>query len=280
MLSLFAIPQQTGTWRDFMILPLSLKLSRSAGAAKSMACRGKHVCKHATPDVGLSDFWSLSRTDIDAVSLEPEVAPSGARTENSTVESTRDAHALIKVSIIVPAYRNAGELSKCISALRAAATSDTEIIVVDDGSEDDVSATAANLRARVLRLARNVGPAAARNHGARHARGQILFFVDADVVVPNNAIERIRTTLDCHGEIAAVFGSYDSHPPAPGLVSQYRTLLHHFVHQTGKAEAATFWAGCGAIRRMVFERVGGFDERRFPRPMIEDIELGGRLRRA
>ena len=198
----------------------------------------------------------------------------------STIEPAPNAQVPIHVSVIVPAYSNAGELAHCISALRAAATTDTEIIVVDDASEDDVSSTAANLGARALRLDRNVGPAAARNHGARHARGEILFFVDADVVAPNNAIERIRTTLDCHDEIAAVFGSYDSHPVAPGLVSQYRNLLHHFVHQTGKAEAATFWAGCGAVRRLAFERVGGFNERRFTRPSIEDIELGYRLRRA
>jgi glycosyltransferase involved in cell wall biosynthesis len=245
-----------------------------------MASGSKKVCKHTSPDVGLNDFWRVLHTDIRTASLEPEVVPSGARTEISTTEPTRDAHVLIRVSVIVPAYRNAGELSQCISALRAAATPDTELIVVDDASEDDVSSTAANLGARVFRLARNAGPAAARNHGARHARGQILFFVDADVVVPDDAIGRIRTALNCHGEIAAVFGSYDQRPVAPGLVSQYRNLLHHFVHQTGKAEAATFWAGCGAVRRLAFERVGGFDERRFPRPSIEDIELGCRLCRA
>jgi GT2 family glycosyltransferase len=56
--------------------------------------------------------------------------------------------------------------------------------------------------------------------------------------------------------------------------------LHHFVHQNGKPEASTFWAGCGAIRRSVFEAVGGFDDKNFPRASIEDIELGYRLRKA
>jgi GT2 family glycosyltransferase len=51
------------------------------------------------------------------------------------------------------------------------------------------------------------------------------------------------------------------------------------VHQTGREEATTFWAGCGAIRRDVFLGAGGFDEG-YRRPSIEDIELGGRLRRA
>jgi GT2 family glycosyltransferase len=186
----------------------------------------------------------------------------------------------ILVSIVVPVYNKPRDLARCLSALRAAAGADTEVIVVDDASTDDVSSVAVNAGARLLRLARNVGPAAARNHGARHARGQVLFFVDADVVVAEDVMMRVRTFIERDPEIAAVFGSYNLHPTAPGLVSQYRNLLHHFVHQTGRAEASTFWAGCGAVRRAAFEHVGGFDERSFPRPSIEDIELGYRLRRA
>ena len=64
------------------------------------------------------------------------------------------------------------------------------------------------------------------------------------------------------------------------MVSQYRNLLHHFVHQEGNPEASTFWAGCGAVRRAAFDAVAGYDEARFRRPSIEDIELGYRLRRA
>src|SRR5215831_20891958 len=117
--------------------------------------------------------------------------------------------AAIRVSVVVPTYNNALELGECLTALRAAADAEVELIVVDDASTDDVSSTAAYYGAHVLRLPWNSGPAAARNHGARHARGQILFFVDADVVVHDDAIARIQTLLDPHGEIAAVFGSYD-----------------------------------------------------------------------
>jgi GT2 family glycosyltransferase len=194
-------------------------------------------------------------------------------------EAARDG-VLIRVSVVVPAHNNAGELSQCLAALRAAGSADTELIVVDDASSDDISSTARRWGARVFRLARNAGPAAARNYGARCARGGILFFVDADVVVPSDAIERVRVILEQHGEFAAVFGSYDAEPAAPGLISRYRNLLHHFVHQTGNTEASTFWAGCGAVQRAAFQDVGAFNEQRFPRPSIEDIELGYRLRRA
>lgn len=186
----------------------------------------------------------------------------------------------ICISIIVPAYNNPQDLIESLSALKASACPGSEIIVVDDASTDDIAAVAAGMGIHFLRLATNSGPAAARNYGARHARGKILFFVDADVVVTPEAVSRVAEVFAAHPDLAAVFGSYDARPRAEGVVSQYRNLLHYFVHQNGKPEASTFWAGCGAIRRSVFQEVGGFDERRFPYPSIEDIELGYRLRRA
>src|SRR5207249_8693541 len=70
---------------------------------------------------------------------------------------------------------------------------------------------------------------------------------------------------------------YDDQPAAGGLVSDFRNLLHHHVHQEGAGPATTFWAGLGAIRRDAFLAFGGFDDKRFPRPSIEDIDLGARV---
>ncbi|MCS6926165.1 MAG: glycosyltransferase family 2 protein [Candidatus Binatia bacterium] len=185
------------------------------------------------------------------------------------------------LSIIVPVYNSRQQLMACLSALVASSSADVEVIVVDDASTDDSAMVAAQFPGvQVYRLPQNSGPAAARNEGARHARGEILFFVDADVVVAPDAVRRVRKVFEAQPDLAAVFGSYDDRPSAPGVVSQYRNLLHHFVHQHGNPDASTFWAGCGAIRRAVFAAVGGFDAQRFPRPAIEDIELGYRLRRA
>ena len=185
-----------------------------------------------------------------------------------------------RISIIVPAYNNKAELDECLQALTTSSYPDAEIIVVDDASTDDLPRVAARRGVRVVRRERNGGPGAARNSGALHARGDILFFVDADVVIAPGAVGRVARVLDENPDLAAVFGSYDAQPRARGVVSQYRNLLHHFVHQAGNSEASTFWGGCGAVRRAVFQELGGFDEKRFPRPSIEDIEFGYRLRRA
>lgn len=182
-----------------------------------------------------------------------------------------------RVSVVVPAYRNAAGLAECLQALVASSEPPHEIIAVDDASEDDTSAVASRFGVRGLRLERNSGAGAARNHGARSASGDVLLFVDSDVVVGPDTVGRVARVLEERPDVAAVFGSYDAAPRAPGLVSQFRNLLHHFVHQEGEAEASTFWAGCGAIRRAVFESAGGFDA---GTRGVEDIELGYRLRQA
>ena len=191
------------------------------------------------------------------------------------------ATAPMRCSIIVPTHDDRGELESCLHALRAELTETSELIVVVDGPPAEPATTVAcAVGACVLALERRGGPAAARNHGATHARGDVLVFVDADVIVRAGGLRRIEQAFADDPELTAVFGSYDDSPRAPGLVSRYRNLLHHFVHQEGRAAASTFWAGLGAVRRVDFWKVGGFDSIAFTRPSVEDIELGYRLRAA
>ena len=186
----------------------------------------------------------------------------------------------VRVSIIVPVHNTPRDLPDCLSALKAAAGVESEIIVVDDASTDNTPSIAAQQGVRVLQLTKNSGPGAARNYGVAHSQGEIVFFVDSDVAVAPDAVRRVTQAFANHPEVAAVFGSYDTQPRAKGLVSQYRNLLHHFVHQHGNPDASTFWGGCGAVRRSVFEAVGGFDEKFRPVCSVDDIELGYRILRA
>ena len=183
------------------------------------------------------------------------------------------------ISVVVPVRNDPGHLRSCLESLAASPGADHEVIVVDDASTDGTADVAASLGARVVRLERRSGPAAARNRGAEAARGEHLFFVDADVCVHPETIGRVTSAFAADPGIDALFGSYDLRPGAANFLSQYKNLFHHFVHQQGSAEASTFWSGCGAIKRSVFLEMGGFDAR-YGRPCIEDIELGARLRRA
>jgi len=184
------------------------------------------------------------------------------------------------ISVIVPVRNDPGHLRACLESLAATrGVLDREVIVVDDASTDDSAAVAAALGARVLRLERRLGPAAARNLGAEAAHGEVVFFVDADVCVHPETVGQVVAAFAADPGIDALFGSYDRQPGAPNFLSQYKNLFHHFVHQQGSSEASTFWSGCGAVRRSVFLEMGGFDTS-YARPCIEDIELGARLRRA
>lgn len=154
-----------------------------------------------------------------------------------------------------------------------------EVIVVDDTSTDGTAVIAAEMGTRVIPSGGRLGPGGARNVAAAQARGEILWFVDADVVVHDDAARQLQRAFGEPG-VTAVFGSYDDQPPAKNFLSQYKNLVHHFYHHRGRSEASTFWAGCGAVRKDPFLAVGGFDVVQYTRPSIEDIELGYRLRAA
>jgi GT2 family glycosyltransferase len=189
------------------------------------------------------------------------------------------------LSVVVPVRNGGRDFGRCLQRLRGSSVNDFELIVIDDGSTDDSAASALQAGATVLRLPMPRGPAAARNLGAQAAGSALIFFLDADVAVHPETLARVLVRFERDPTLSALFGSYDDAPAARGVVSQYRNLLHHFVHQHGVFHdgirpAHTFWTGCGAIRRKDFLEFGGFDPRLYPRPAIEDIELGYRLTRA
>jgi GT2 family glycosyltransferase len=183
------------------------------------------------------------------------------------------------VSVIVPVHNGGSRFAECLASLRAAKPPPEEIVVVADGDADESWRLAEELGMEVLRIPTPGGPARARNLGARKARGAILFFVDADITIPQDAVSRIATLFKKDPDLVAAIGSYDDAPGETNFLSQYKNLFHHYVHQTSNPEASTFWGACGAIRREIFLSMGGFDEEYRP-PCVEDIELGYRLKRA
>lgn len=176
------------------------------------------------------------------------------------VRRARDAalrrHEPAQMTLVVPATDEPACLERCLASIMGSTDAPDQLVVVNDPAAGG-------------------GPGAARNAGTRLATGDVLVFVDADVCLDPLALERIRERFAADPELTAVFGSYDDDPDAPGVVSSFRNLLHHHVHQRAAGPARTFWAGIGAVRRDAFEAAGGFD----PDHPIEDIELGMRLAR-
>lgn len=185
----------------------------------------------------------------------------------------------LRLSVVMPAYNASSQLCSSLSALRKGERQPDELIVVDDGSTDDTSQLAAEFGATVLNTGGRRGPGYGRNLGAKHASGDILFFLDADVCVHPDTLTKVAEPFRRDAELQALIGSYDDNPACPRFLSLYRNLMHHYVHQSSAHEATTFWSGCGAVRRPAFLAMGGFDAS-YGRPAIEDIEFGYRLHAA
>ena len=184
------------------------------------------------------------------------------------------------VSIIIPVYDGGYPFVCCLIAICQTKFDDWELIVVDDGSTDRSALIAEKFGAEVLQTNGREGPGAARNIGAKVAKGEYLCFIDADCEVVRDAIAGLAQKLRSNPEIDALFGSYDDRPAANNFIAQYKNLMHHYVHQQGSEDASTFWAGFGVVKRELFLKLGGFDVAKFPRPSIEDIDLGYRLKQA
>lgn len=183
---------------------------------------------------------------------------------------------MYKVTVVIPFYNNKDTISKCLEAVSNTSYKNLEVILVDDGSTDQSYSIAKEFGFRIIKLDVNKGVSFARNCGARIASGEILFFLDADIMVERDTIEKIQSTFQERPEISALFCSYQKDTPANTFYSKYKNLLHHYTHQISREEAATFCGGFGAIKKDVFSKLGGFNE---SYRYLEDMELGYSLHR-
>lgn len=180
------------------------------------------------------------------------------------------------LSVVIPVFNGAATLRNCLEALFLSTIAPLEVVVVDDASTDGSPEIAAQFPVQLVRFEANLGQAAARNRGVQSTRGQIIFFLDADVYVQSETLEQLEKALARNNDVAAMFCSYQPDTVPTNFTAVYKNLRHHYTHQTSRREATTFCGGFGAVRRDAFFKVDGFDPKlRF----LEDIDLGYRLRK-
>jgi GT2 family glycosyltransferase len=192
-------------------------------------------------------------------------------------------------SVIVTTFNRCRLLRACLDALldQQGAPGGHEIVVVDDGSRDGTASLLRSLDGRVHALHQpNRGWAAARNRGTLAGRGDLLIFLDDDCLAAPDWLRRYAATWAAHTEAEAVAGRVACAPGAnlAGKV-QYQGHVAIFdrlnaAHGTSYHAPGPVTFGYGAnrsIRRVAFERLGGFDERlRY----FEDLDLDLRLQAA
>lgn len=167
------------------------------------------------------------------------------------------------VSMIVPNYNYARALDLCLRALQEQTYPHLEIILVDDRSTDDSVAVAEALGVRVIQPETNGGVSVARNFGAAHAKGEILFFVDSDVALDPDAVANAVATFDGKPQIGAVCGNYRPEPLIrDSLVEEYRNFHQHYWLGQCAGQIHDFvHPALLAVRASAFNEIGGFNTR-------------------
>jgi len=179
--------------------------------------------------------------------------------------------------LIVPVYNAADRLREVLRPLLDLGP-DWEVILIDDASHDGSRDLIAVYPFRLLPMPSQSGQSAARNLGIAHSEGEILVFLDSDVVVVAQTLLDLAAFLESRPDLEGVFGCYSQvGTPGEPAVSRFRNLLHRYVHQCSAGAVGTFWAGLGALRRRALDRYGGFDSRL---DGIEDVEFPTRISRA
>jgi glycosyltransferase involved in cell wall biosynthesis len=165
------------------------------------------------------------------------------------------------ISVVIPCFNQGSFLAEAVDSVLAQSHDDFEIVVVDDGSEDDTPERVKTLPGHVRYLRQeNAGPAAARNHGLRVVRHDLVAFLDADDLWPPERTNALLRHFQENPALDFVIGNQRHFGPrdvakspegdasAPEGSREYEFEEAYFI----------FLVGCGLFRRRVFDKVGGF----------------------
>ncbi len=186
------------------------------------------------------------------------------------------------LSIIIPAYNASETLGKLLGSLTTSSYKNFEVIIGDDASNEQLTVRKLQgIRPRfpltVTRLTHNRGPAAARNAAVKRARGEVLVFLDADVTVYPDTLTNIANKFCEDPDLIALTGVWDKHQRTTSFFPQFKAM-RDWSYWTNERDRDGYYylfsTRNAAIRRDVFDRLGGFNE---AFRQMEDVELTYRI---
>lgn len=192
---------------------------------------------------------------------------------------------MTKVSVIIPTYNRAATVLGAVQSALDQTYPSIEVIVVDDGSTDDTAERLSTFLPRIKLLRqKNAGPSAARNHGARHASGEILAFLDSDDVWISDKIARQVALMEAYGNAMTccvcnakiIDGQIKKNTNAFGIAGIESQHEEAVWNNPGEVLASRFllFNQVAAIRRDLFVKVGGYNQRI---SLLEDHDLALKL---
>ena len=181
------------------------------------------------------------------------------------------------ISVIIPNHNGAATIEQCLEAAHSSKYDHFEVIVVDDCSRDDSVSIIKKFPCRLIELQEHAGASKARNVGALHSRGKILFFTDADCVLNKDALATAALSLADRGHDTIIGGTYTEKPFDPGFFNSFQSVFIHYS-ETKNQDTPDYIATHALIMsRSLFEKSGGFAEKFMP--ILEDVEFSHRLRK-
>ena len=163
------------------------------------------------------------------------------------------------VSFVVPVRDGAAYLGECLESIVAQTVPPLEVVVVDDGSQDESAAIAGAFGSPVRCLGQApTGPAAARNHGVLATTGDLVAFLDADdLAAPDRLARQLeRFEQDPHLELCDGWAQNFWSPEVPPHERQVAPQEVHTHGGAPKPGLIITWL----VRRRLFQVIGGFDE--------------------
>lgn len=200
------------------------------------------------------------------------------------------------LSIVIPYYNSADTIGPLLTSIaRSVRAPSYEVVVVDDGSKIKLKTQISKIKNSVqngkLRniwknihiheLKSNMGPAAARNRGAKAARGRFLVFLDSDVELFPDTLHNLARVYLKDPDVVAQTGVWAKEQKTGAFFPNFKALRDwsYWINERDKSGYYyLFSTRIASIKKTVFTRLGGFDER-YPGALVEDIELTYRIAR-
>jgi len=182
------------------------------------------------------------------------------------------------VSIIIPNYQGGATLETCLEAAFASSYRNFEVIVVDDCSADNSVEVIKSFPCKLVQMDRHSGAARARNIGATHSHGDILFFTDADCLLQEDTLSIVSQTISSAGPNIVFGGTYTRIPHDKSFFSLFQSVFINYS-ETREMEHPDYIATHAMIiDARSFQKSGGFSEKFLP--ILEDVDFSHRLRQA
>jgi glycosyltransferase involved in cell wall biosynthesis len=182
-------------------------------------------------------------------------------------------------SVIIPVRDRLDSLKRCLKSLKESKFSNFEVIVVDDCSQEDCSEVVIKYGYKAVRLNKRFCSWYARNKGAELAEGDVLLFLDSDMVLQPDTLNRIHDFFSLN-HYAAISGICDEGEIQGNLPTQYKNLWIHYSYLRSPDNFDWFISGIGAVKREIFFDLKGFDVSFNTKTGGGDLEFGRRLKEA